>query len=280
MKTGIIDVGGGFRDIYGAGVLDACMERGIRFQYCLGISAGSANLISYLSAQPKRSYAFYMEYVFRREYASLGNWLKTRNYIDLDYSYSTLSDSGGENPIHYDALRRNDAEFCVGACNAMTGESVYFDKSDLAQDHYDILKASCALPLFCRPYRIDGVPYLDGGISDPVPLEKAFDDGCDRVVLILTRPVDQLRKAAKDRVVADLLSRSYPKAGERMRNRYQAYNDGVALAQKLQAQGRVLIVAPDDISGLSTLTRDRKKLQALYEKGVRDAARIEAFLEA
>ena len=71
MKIGIIDVGGGFRDIYGAGVLDVCMEQGIQFDSCIGISAGSANLASYLSHQPGRSYTFYMEYVFRKEYASL-----------------------------------------------------------------------------------------------------------------------------------------------------------------------------------------------------------------
>lgn len=126
---------------------------------------------------------------------------------------------------------------------------------------------------------IGDIPCLDGGISDPIPVSKALADGCDKVVLILTRPVDQPRQAKKDRMIADLLSRSYPKAGERMRIRYRTYNDGVALAQRLQAQSKVLIVAPDDICGLSTLTKDRGKLQAMYEKGVRDADSICAFLE-
>ena len=279
MKIGIIDVGGGFRDIYGAGVLDVCMAQGIQFDYCIGISAGSANLASYLSHQPGRSYTFYMEYVFRKEYASLDNWLKTRNYVDLDYIYGTLSNSDGENPVDYQAIEQNAAEFYVGACNALTGEPIYFDKTCLSQDHYDIFKASCALPVFCKPYMIGDIPCLDGGISDPIPVSKALADGCDKVVLILTRPVDQPRQAKKDRMIADLLSRSFPKAGERMRIRYRTYNDGVALAQRLQAQDKVLIVAPDDICGLSTLTKDRGKLQAMYEKGVRDADSICAFLE-
>ena len=251
MKIGIIDVGGGFRDIYGAGVLDVCMEQGIQFDSCIGISAGSANLASYLSHQPGRSYTFYMEYVFRKEYASLENWLKTRNYVDLDYIYDTLSNSDGENPVDYEAMEKNPAEFLVGACNALTGEPVYFDKSYLRKDHYDIFKASCALPVFCKPYM---------------------------VVLILTRPVSQPREAKKDRVIADLLSRTYPKAGACMRMRYKTYNDGVARAQALQAQGKVLIIAPDDICGLSTLTKDREKLQRMYDKGVRDAQAIPAFL--
>ena len=280
MKIGIIDVGGGFRDIYGAGVLDVCMEQGIQFDYCIGISAGSANLASYLPHQPGRSYTFYMEYVFRKEYASPENWLKTRNYVDLDYIYGTLSNSDGENPVDYEAMEKNPAEFLVGACNALTGEPVYFDKSYLRKDHYDIFKASCALPVFCKPYMIGGMPCLDGGICDPIPVDRALDGGCDKVVLILTRPVSQPREAKKDRVIADLLSRSYPKAGECMRMRYKTYNDGVAHAQALQAQGKVLIIAPDDICGLSTLTKDRGKLQRMYDKGVRDAQAIPAFLNA
>ena len=278
MKIGIIDVGGGFRDIYGAGVLDVCMEQGIQFDYCIGISAGSANLASYLSHQPGRSYTFYMEYVFRKEYASPENWLKTRNYVDLDYIYDTLSNSDGENPVDYEAMEKNPSEFLVGACNALTGEPVYFDKSYLRKDHYDIFKASCALPVFCKPYMIGEMPCLDGGICDPIPVDRALADGCDKVVLILTRPVSQPREAKKDRVIADLLSRSYPKAGECMRMRYKTYNDGVARAQALQAQGKVLIIAPDDICGLSTLTKDREKLQRMYDKGVRDAQAIPAFL--
>ena len=101
MKLGVIDVGGGFRDIYGAGVFDWCLDHDVNFDYCIGISAGSANLASYLARQRGRNYTFYMDYVFRKEYASLDNWLKTRNYVDLDYVYSTLSNSDGENPIDY-----------------------------------------------------------------------------------------------------------------------------------------------------------------------------------
>ena len=254
------------------------MEQGIQFDSCIGISAGSANLASYLARQPGRSYTFYMEYVFRKEYASPENWLKTRNYVDLDYIYDTLSNSDGENPVDYEAMEKNPAEFLVGACNALTGEPVYFDKSYLRKDHYDIFKASCALPVFCKPYMIGEMPCLDGGISDPIPVDRALADGCDKVVLILTRPVSQPREAKKDRVIADLLSRTYPKAGACMRMRYKTYNDGVARAQALQAQGKVLIIAPDDICGLSTLTKDREKLQRMYDKGVRDAQAIPAFL--
>ena len=279
MKTGIIDVGGGFRDIYGAGILDVCMERGITFDYSLGISAGSANLASFIAGQHGRNYTFYMEYVFRKEYASPENWLRTRNYVDLDYVYDTLSGTNGENPIDYDAMAANPAEFIIGACDARTGKPIYFTlREDVRRDQYDAFKASCALPVFCKPRMVDGVPCLDGGISDPIPVEKALSDGCDRVVVILTRPVDQPREPKKDRGLAKLLSRSYPEAGRALLERWHVYNEGVERALELEKQGRVLVLAPDDLCGLSTLTKDREKLQQMYDKGRRDAQRIEAFL--
>ena len=212
MKLGVIDVGGGFRDIYGAGVFDWCLDHDVHFDYCIGISAGSANLASFLAKQRGRNYTFYMDYVFRKEYASLDNWLRTRNYVDLDYVFTTLSGSKGENPIDYEALSHNPAEFYVGACDARTGQSVYFSKSCLKKDQYDIFKGSCALPLFCKPYVVDGIPCLDGGISDPVPVLKAFEDGCDKVVLILTKPAGIIRADGTDRKLARVIRRRYPKA--------------------------------------------------------------------
>lgn len=278
MKTGIIDVGGGFRDIFGAGVMDYCMDKGVEFDYIIGISAGSANMASYLSRQRGRNYMFHMEYVFRKEYASLGNWLRTRNFVDLDYVYGTLCNSDAERPLDYATLAASKAEFYIGACDARTGEPVYFSKDDIRQDHYDVFKASCALPLFCKPYVVNGVPCYDGGICDPVPVQKAFDDGCDRVVLILTRPVDHLRTAKSDAKLGKLLSRRYPEAGQRLLERYKTYNDGVALARRYEAEGKMLILAPDDVCGMKTLTKDREKFEQMYQKGYAAAAKLDDFM--
>ncbi len=280
MKTGIIDVGGGFRDIYGAGVLDYCQDNGIEFDYTIGVSAGSANIATFLARQRGRSYTFYTEYVFRKEYASLGNFLRKGSYVDLDYAYGTLSNTGGENPLDFEALLQNPAEFVIVACNAITGEPIYYDKSRVRVDDCDALKASSALPVFIKPYVVDGVPGFDGGIVDPIPVERAFADGCDRVVLILTRPVDQPRIPKKDRTPARILARRYPKAAERLRDRWRTYNEGVERAQEYAKEGRLLIVAPDDTCGLSTLSRSLDSLKQMYAKGLRDAEAIPAFLKA
>ena len=278
MKTGVVDVGGGLRGIYAVGVFDYCMEHGIHFDAGVGVSAGSANLASYAAGQIGRNHQFYTEYALRKEYMGFGNFIRKRSFIDLDYVYSKLSNSDGENPLDYPAMRDNPMELCVVASDARTGQVKYFDKTDIHQDDYDIFKASCAIPFVCRPYPVEGALYFDGALSDPVPVEKAFSLGCDRVVLILTKPLDFIRSPEKDEKIAARIQKKYPAAAENLRRRAERYNEGVAFAKACAAQGRVLIIAPDDTCGVDTLKKDRDSLQRLYEKGVRDAQAIPAFL--
>lgn len=279
MKLGVVDVGGGLRGIYSVGVLDECIERGIRFDLGIGVSAGSANLSSYAAGQKGRNHQFYTEYAFRRQYMSWSNFLLKRSFIDMDYVYGTLSNSGGENPLNYAAMRDNPMELFTVATNAGTGEAKYFDKTDIRQDAYDVFKASCSIPFVCKPYPVQGTLYFDGALSDPVPVEKAFALGCDRVVLILTKPADVIRSPEKDEKLAAFIRRRYPAAAENLCRRAQRYNDSVALAKRLAAEGRVLIVAPDDTCGVDTLTKDKAAMQRLYEKGRADGAAVEAYLE-
>ena len=280
MKTGIIDVGGGMRDSYGAGVLDWCMDNGIKFDYCIGVSAGAGNLSSYLSGQRGRNYVFYTDYDLREESMSLRNYVKTRNFVDLDYTYGTLSNTGGEYPLDFEALMANPAEFRIVATDAFSGKPRYFDKTDMSQDDYGAVKASSCVPAANRPYYVNGAGYYDGGMSDPIPLEKCFEDGCDKVVIILTRPYDFVRDPKKDRTTAAVMNREFPQAAEALRRRAQIYNTELWLAKQYEAKGKVLIIAPDDIGGMKTLTRDPEMIKQLYHKGYEDAEVIEAFIEA
>lgn len=228
IKTGIIDVGGGLRGIYAAGVLDYCMDQKIKFDLGIGISAGSANLASYVAGQRGRNHQFYTEYAFRKQYMSLGNYIRKKSYVDMDYVYGTLCHADGENPLDYPALRENPMAFIVAATNAATGEAKYFDKRDIHQDDYDVMKASSSIPFVCRPYPVRGVEYFDGALGDPIPVEKAFALGCDRVVLILTKPENIPRTSGKDELFARGIQRRYPAAAERLRQRAKRYNEGVA----------------------------------------------------
>ena len=279
MKTAVIDVGGGLRGIYAAGVLDCCLEEGIHFDVGIGVSAGAANIASYLAGQKGRNYLFYTEYSTRKEYMSLRNFLFKKSYIDMDYVYGVLSNDDGENPLDFAAMVSNPAAFIVVATNAETGKVRYFEKSDMAQNNYDVIKASCSIPLVCHPYFIDGVPYYDGALGDPIPIEKAFLMGCDKVVLILTKPRDFRRTPDKDRKLAAGIRKKYPLAAAQMEQRAAHYNAALDLAESYAKQGKLLIVAPDDTCGMDTLTRNPEAMKRFYEKGLHDGEVIASFLK-
>lgn len=279
-RSGVIDVGGGMRGIYTAGVFDRCLDDGVDFDVAIGISAGSANICSYMARQRGRNVQFYANYSFRPEYMGLRNLLETGSYIDMDYVYGTLSGDGGEFPVDYDAFSQTGTDWRIVACNAETGETVYFDRTDVARNEFGILGASSSIPGVCKPYEIDGVPYFDGALGDTVPLEKAYEMGCTKVVVLLTKPKDVLRSPKKDEALARLISRRYPAAAERLRKRAERYNFGVALAKELEQDGLALIIAPDDTCGIDTLAKDREAMLKLYGKGYADGGAIKPFLES
>ena len=277
MKYGIIDVGGGLRGIYGAGVLDRCLEEGIHFDCCIGVSAGSANMTSYVAGQHGRNKPFYDEYSFRKEYMSVKNLVQKHSYLDLGYVYGTLSNRGGENPLDYPAMVENPAQLVIVAENARTGLPRYFTKDEVKQDDYCALMASCCIPVVDQPIFIEGEPYYDGGLADPVPLEKALELGCDRVAVILTKPVALERNSKRDQKLARLLRRKYPESAKGLALRAERYNEAVRKALAMEQQGAACVIAPDSTEGMSTLTKDKQSLEKMYEKGHADAEKLIAW---
>lgn len=279
MKTAVIDVGGGIRGVFGAGVLDRCIELNINFDECIGVSAGSANIISYIACQRGRNYLFYHEYTFRKEYMSFSNVIKNGSYLGLDYIYGELSNAGCENPLDYDAAIKSKKNFYAVCTSADTGEAEYFTKSDLIRNDYSVLKASCCIPIVCKPQSVGGKYYFDGGISDPVPIDFALKLGCDKIVLILTRPEDAEISFNMENVSSRLLRNKYPALCEKLLERGKKYNDSIAFAKKLRDEGRLFIVAPNNTHGMNTLTKDKSAINDMYFDGYNSAQKIKRFLD-
>ena len=278
--VGIIDVGGGLRDIYGAGVFDRLLDDGVQLDYCLGVSAGSANVASYLAKQRGRNHRFYIEYSKRKEYMSPSNLYKIGAFLNLNYIYGTLSASDGEDPLDFETLNNNESELCVVATNAKTGKIEYYGKDDMAQDDYRILMASSAIPIIARMETIGDAQCSDGGVGEPIPISKAFFDGCDRVVLVLTMPDGPMQRKRRDLLAAVLLRFIRPNLSKLLLERHNIYNRQLELAHTLQEDGKCLIISPDDVIGIKTLTNDTERREQLYRKGYADAAKIKAFVEA
>lgn len=265
--TGILDVGGGMRGIFGAGVTDCLLDEKVYLPYCIGVSAGSANLISYIAKQRGRNYRFYTRYAMRPEYMSLQNFLKKRSYFDLDYVYGTLSVTGGEDPVDYDAFFNAGQTLITVATRADDGKPQYFTNADFHTDDLSPLKGSCAIPGVCKPYKVGDSLYFDGGVADPVPVEKALADGCDRLLVVLTKPLDFVKKPEHFRAAYTRALRAYPNIVKELKMRVVVYNRGVEKARALASEGRAVILAPAGGYYVTAFTKNEKKLERLYREG-------------
>lgn len=278
-KIGIIDVGGGMRGIYGAGVFDYLLDNKIYLPYCIGISAGSANVGSYVARQRGRNIHFYEEYSFEKEYMSMRNLRKNGSYIDLDYVYGTLSNEDGKNPWDYDTAMKSESDMVVVASNAETGEPEFFYKKDFVKNDYGMFKASSCIPVVCKPYEWRGKKYFDGAITAPIPIEKAFEDGCTKVIIVLTRPINFIKKEGKMAILYKKLKKPYPKFTEKLYKRCDLYNNSIKkVVNEYLPKGNVIVIAPDDCCGMDTLTKDKEKMEMLYKKGYKDAEKIKEFV--
>lgn len=275
---GIVDVGGGMRDSFGAGILDFCLDEGIVFDLAVGVSAGSGNLANFVAGQRGRTMNYYLDYAFRKEYMSMRNLLKKKNYVDLDYAYGTLSNSDGEDPLDYEAFVASPTDYRVVATEAETGHPHIFTKADMKRDNYAPIKASSCVPVINQAYPVDGRRYYDGGLSNPIPLDFAFDQGCDKIVLILTRPRDYNRSAKDDERSVRIIKRKFPETAATLAARADTYNRQLAQAKVYEQEGKVLILAPDNIDGMDMLKKDKDAIQRLYDEGMKAAEAIPDFI--
>ncbi len=276
---GIIDVGGGMRGSFTAGIYDYFLDKGVQpFDYLIGVSAGSGNMISYLAGQRGRNLRFYLDYAFRKEYMSMHNMLRTGSYINLDYPYTFLSGPGGEDPVDLAAFNKSAARYEAVVTDGATGEPVYYDKEELREGNFDIIKASCCVPGACRPYPLKDRLGFDGGIADPVPYKRAVEQGCDRLVVLLTRPVDYLRPLLDHREVMEKAMSRWPLAYAALLRRSVRYNRDIEAVKELEREGKALLVGPADIGGMGTLTKDKAAVERLYHMGYEQGPRILEFI--
>ncbi len=268
---GIVDVGGGMRCVYSAGIYDCFLDNKIMIPCQVGVSAGSANLITYACSQRGRTYKFYTDFAKRPEFMSMENFRKTGSFIGLDYIYSDLSNTGGDSPLDYDAFASSGVKLFVGATRAVDGEAYFFTNDDIKKDDYKVLKASCCIPAVCKPYNIDGTDYYDGGIASPIPFQKAFDEGCDRVIVVLTKPRKDYLIPFGKKTLTNLLLHKTPYMIKQIQSLHMRCEVLLKEMEELEKEGKLLVIEPKDCFGVDTLTRDSNNMAALYDEGYEDA---------
>lgn len=272
MKTGLVVEGGGMKCAYTAAILDGFMDDDITFDYCIGVSAGAACVASFLGRQKDRNRRYFVEHVTDPRYIGVKSFLQTGSLFGLEYIYGDMTASTGKDPLDYPTFASNPAEFRAVATDALTGKPVYFTKKDVAQDDYRVFMATCAIPVASKPIDVKGKLYYDGGVSDSIPIDKAFADGCERLVVILCRPLDTIRSPQKHQALMKLLLHKYPQVAARICDRHNAYNEKLKQLKELEAEGKLIVIAPKEQLPVTTYTKDPKVLQGLYDTGVEEYA--------
>jgi len=256
--------GGGIRGFYSSGVFDTFMDAGIMFPYIIGVSAGAANALTYVSGQRGRSRLIVENYLKKHEYLSYRNLLKHRSMFGFDYIFKTIP----EQHIFWDreVFDDSDIRLLTGATDCRTGKSVWFEKQDI-KSGFDVTKASCSVPLVSKIVKYGGYGLLDGGISTPIPIEKSIEDGNEFHVIVLTRNCGYRKKPFKYEKLLELRYGKYPRFIETMMHRHEAYNRQLALCEQLEEEGRAIIIRPLKALKVGRTGKDIKKVLDLYDEG-------------
>ena len=275
-KSGLILEGGGMRGIFTIGVLDNLMDRGIRFPYIIGVSAGACNGLSYMSKQ--RGRAKYADIDLLKEYNYIGlKYLFTKgNIMDFDLLFHKFPEE--ISPYDYDTLATSPERYEMVTTSCITGKACYFEEKKNPKRVIEIVKASSSLPFVCPIAYVDGEPMLDGGISDSIPLERAMSLGYDNNLVVLTRN-HGYRKPQKATRVPFFFYRKYPNIKETIRGRNAMYNKQMELVEAMESEGRIGVLRPERPVEVGRIERDTDKLLALYKEGYDLAAQIEFAME-
>lgn len=279
-KIGLVVEGGGMKCAYGAGIMDAFLDEGITFDYCIGVSGGSGNVASYLAGQRGRNLRFFTDHIHSPDYFGLKSLLKTGDLFGLEYIYGDLTRRDGEDPLDFPALMKNPAEYEVVVTNALTGKPEYYGREMMRQDDYRLIMASSAIPVACHPVELNGTPYFDGGLTDAIPVRRAMERGCEKLVVLLTKNRDYVRKPQGMRGLYRRVCRRYPCIVEAIDRRHEVYNDNLRDVFSLEREGTAFVFAASEPIHVGTYSMKEEAERALYDLGLRDfAARKAELLE-
>ena len=256
--------GGGLRGVFSCGVLDCFMDHGIRFPFTVGVSAGACNGLSYMSGQRGRAKSSNIDLMDKYHYVGL-KYLLTQGCI---MDFKLLFEDFPEKiiPYDYDAYFSNPDRYVMVTTNCLTGKAEYLEEKSSSERVMSIVRASSSLPYVTKITYVDGIPMLDGGIADSIPVRYAMDQGYENLVVVLTRNRGYRKKAGKIRI-AKAFYRKYPALQNALMERNTVYNRTMDLIESLEDQGKITVIRPIRPLEVGRMEKDTAKLSALYQEG-------------
>ncbi|KOO48802.1 patatin-like phospholipase family protein [Viridibacillus arvi] len=276
--TSLVLEGGTFRTLFTSGVLDAFLDEEIMMPHVVGISAGAINACSYVSEQKERSLRVLVNYRHDKRYIGIRNFWRERSLFGLNFAYNIIPNELDK--FDWDRFQQFEGTVKFGVTNAYTGAIEYMDALDMDKE-CTLLRATCAIPVLFPEIKINGIPYYDGGLADPIPIQHLVDEGFGKHVLVLTRPKGYRKVIDRQsKLVMKLLRKRYPNLVKSMEQRVEHYNASLDYCERLEKEGRAFIFRPD--APLNSFEKDLTQMRANYDMGYKKAAKqmdeLKAFL--
>ncbi len=263
-KTGLVLEGGGMRGVFTSGVLDAFMKHDLYFRYIVAVSAGACNGMSYVSRQPRRARISNIDYLARYKYIGIRHLVTQGCIFDRELLYDKFPNQ--LLPFDFEEYFKHAKGFEMVTTNCLTGKAMYLSETSDRQRSLDIVRASSSLPYVSKIVTVDGIPMLDGGIIDSIPINRAIETGHEHNVVILTRNKGW-RDTGKDRKVPAFIYKNYPRLRVALSHRHVVYNQQIDLIDRLEAEGKITCIRPIRPMEVGRIENDVEKLERLYEEG-------------
>ena len=263
-NTALVLEGGGLRGVFTCGVLDCFMDHGIRFLFTVGVSAGACNGLSYMSGQRGRAKASNIDLMDKYHYVGFKYLLTQRCIMDFKLLFEDFPEK--IIPYDYDAYFSNPDRFVMVTTNCLTGKAEYLEERKSSQRVMDIVRASSSLPFVSPITYVDGIPMLDGGIADSIPVEYAMSQGYDKLVVVLTRNKGY-RKKDSSMPLSKVFYRKYPDLQRALSQRNAVYNKTMKQIERLEEEGKIVVIRPVRPIEVGRMEKDTDKLRDLYQEG-------------
>ena len=282
MKIGLVLEGGAMRGMWTCGVLDTFLDNNINVDGIIGTSAGGLFGVNYVSKQRERGIRYNKKYCRDYRYMSIFSLLLTGNIINKKFAFYKVSTE--LDPFDNEEFKKSKIDFFITATNVETGKAEYFKITDPFKD-MEKLRATSAIPLVSKCVEIDGKKYLDGGVSDSIPIQKMEEMGYDKIIVVLTQPLDFKKKKIneKKQKLVSFVYKKYPNLIDSMLNRHNDYNETIDHIKKLEKSGKVFVIRPSKKLDIKVVERNPEKLEETYQIGISDGKKsikgLKKFLE-
>lgn len=263
-ETGLVIEGGGMRGVFTSGVLDAFMKHGLYFGYIVAVSAGACNGLSYMSRQIRRARITNIDCLAKYKYIGLRHLVTQGCIFDSKLLYDDMPNT--LLPFDYDTCFSNPATFEMVTTNCLTGRPCYLTEKNDRRRMLDVVRASSGLPYVSKIVTVDGIPMLDGGITDSIPVMRSVSTGHSRNVVISTRNRG-FRTRERDRKIPPFVYRNYPCLREALSRRCETYNRQLQMIEDMESEGTIIVIRPERPVEVGRMEKDIRKLERLYEEG-------------